>query len=227
MWYPDKGAFRVGQVDGTQWDKDNIGFNSMAFGQHITASGSKSIAMGFRSVASGDNSTTMGLHTTSRAFGSLTIGQFNDSIASSSPTNWVDTDPVFIIGNGADATNRSNAFVVNKNGNTIISGEVQRPSTGAANLVPIAYGTVLQNSVNSGTGNFTMQNDAIGEFKITLTGITYATSEFVTVVTPSNGLLSDPRIAATREELGKLVIVTYTTSGVKVNAGFHFVVYKL
>ncbi|MBK8141153.1 MAG: hypothetical protein IPK57_09080 [Chitinophagaceae bacterium] len=71
--------------------------------------------------ASGDNSTAMGTNTTSRAFGSLSIGRNNDSIFGCARLAWVDTDPVFIIGNGTAATSRRNAFIVAKNGETGIN----------------------------------------------------------------------------------------------------------
>src|SRR5690606_28106177 len=35
--------------------------------------------------------------------------------------NWVETDQLFVIGNGTDSGNRSNAFTVLKNGNTGIN----------------------------------------------------------------------------------------------------------
>ncbi len=45
MWYPDKAAFRVGYVDGTEWDKANIGNYSFASGYN-TISGYSSFACG-------------------------------------------------------------------------------------------------------------------------------------------------------------------------------------
>ncbi len=158
MWYSDKAAFRVGRVDATQWDKDNIGNfsfasgnnaraigqastamgqnseaagtnssalgsnakalggGSFAVGSFTTASGVVATAMGDRTEASGVVSTAMGNNSVARAFGSLVIGQYNDSIISSSRSVWIDTDPVFIIGNGTAINARSNALTVLKNG---------------------------------------------------------------------------------------------------------------
>ncbi|MEQ1625679.1 MAG: tail fiber domain-containing protein [Sediminibacterium sp.] len=111
------------------------GENSTALGSSNTASGQTATAMGFGNISSGFHSmamgsgtfstgahtTSMGLITTARAHGSLTIGQFNDSIINSSPTLWVATDPVFIIGNGSSIFNRSNAITVLKNSKTGIN----------------------------------------------------------------------------------------------------------
>jgi len=242
MWYPDKAAFRAGMVTGNQWNKDSVGLFSVAMGRNTiasgtsstamgdvtTAAGSNAISMGSLTRASGDNSAVLGLQNTSRAFASLTIGQFNDSIAGSNPTSWVDTDPVFVIGNGTDDVNRSNAFVVNKNGNTIISGEVNRPSSGTANLVPIAYGSVSGDGtiLNSGTQNFSVFRRSNGEYEITLTGITYTLSGFISIATVLNSFTASPTYITVGEQLGALLITTFNSSGTKVSARFHFVVYR-
>jgi len=39
MWYPQRAAFRVGFVNGLNWDKDNIGLFSFASGYSTKASG--------------------------------------------------------------------------------------------------------------------------------------------------------------------------------------------
>ena len=100
MWYPDKAAFRAGNVSGSRWDKDNIGTGSVAIGSGPMASGSYSVAMGasptasgaystafgYNTIASGANSTAMGLSTEasgqwSVALGNNTSASGNNSIA--------------------------------------------------------------------------------------------------------------------------------------------------
>jgi hypothetical protein len=46
MWIPAKGAFRVGEVRGTEWDDINIGDKSFAQGFGTKASGDGSVALG-------------------------------------------------------------------------------------------------------------------------------------------------------------------------------------
>jgi len=46
MWHPQKTAFRVGYVDGSQWDESNIGYYSFASGALTTAAGIYSVSMG-------------------------------------------------------------------------------------------------------------------------------------------------------------------------------------
>ncbi len=88
FWYPQKAAFRVGSVDGMQWDKDSIGrlsfaagFNSKAKGENSFASGAysnaagdNSLAFGYFTSATGDRSTAMGYVNTASGFGSTAFG---------------------------------------------------------------------------------------------------------------------------------------------------------
>lgn len=91
MWIPSRSALRVGTVDGTQWDADNIGSNSTALGYNTIASGhismamgsftrargSMSTAMGWSTTASGNYSTAMGVGTIVSGSGSTAMGLFN------------------------------------------------------------------------------------------------------------------------------------------------------
>jgi hypothetical protein len=79
MWYPDKAAFRAGQVlswDPAVWDKANIGNSSTAMGFGTTASGISSTALGNQTVASGESSTTMGASTKASGYASTAMGLF-------------------------------------------------------------------------------------------------------------------------------------------------------
>ncbi|MCO5252181.1 MAG: tail fiber domain-containing protein [Candidatus Kapabacteria bacterium] len=130
MWYPNKAAFRAGRVASTQWNKDNIGYNSVAFGYNAKASGNSSTAMGYETTASGSSSTSMGYETTasgaySTSLGnsttaqsaySVVLGRYN--LISGGLYGWEATDPLFVIGNGSSTTSRSNALTVLKNGKT-------------------------------------------------------------------------------------------------------------
>jgi len=175
MWLTEKSAFRVGTVDGAQWDADSIGtwsfasgyntkakglystalgfyteangFYSTALGDGTRAVGNASVAMGSSSEATNQNSTamgfstrssgwsstamgsetesladistSMGINTKANSYGALVIGRYNDTIATSNPVFWVATDPVFMVGNGANNETRSNALTIYKNGNLL------------------------------------------------------------------------------------------------------------
>jgi|GEM_PF-1127276 len=154
IWYPRKAAFRAGYVNGTQWDDANIGDYSVAMGYSTTASGHSSTAMGGYNTASGECSTAMGSYNTAsgncstamgtsttasgsystvmgsstkaQSYASLVAGQYN--VVSGTTNEWIDTDPLFVLGNGVDPSSRSNAFVVYKNANV----EIKTLSTNGA-----------------------------------------------------------------------------------------------
>jgi hypothetical protein len=201
MFYPCRGAFRVGGVSGTQWDNANVGiystaigydtrasgqyataigkstdasgaystaigvsatasgFHSTALGDNSIASGNSSTALGNNSIASGQFSTALGLytlasaqtstamgsntmasgdnstalgsytrasgqystsagrHTIAKGYSSTVVGLYNDSILLVDQTNLPSsTTPLFIVGNGDNDNDRTNAMVVRKDG---------------------------------------------------------------------------------------------------------------
>ena len=91
-----------------------IGNSSTAMGDGTTASGDFSTAMGYNTTASGDFSTAMGYNTTAQSYCSMVFGTYN--IVSGDPLTWIDTDPLFVIGNGIDEFSPNNALTVLKNG---------------------------------------------------------------------------------------------------------------
>ena len=129
IWYPRKSAFRAGYVDGSQWDDTNTGIYSTAFGYGTTAAGQRSTAMGTGTTANGNYSTAMGSATTASgtiatamgyattagSYASVAMGRYN--VGGGTIGSWVNTDPLFELGNGANTSSRSNALTVLKNGN--------------------------------------------------------------------------------------------------------------
>jgi len=94
MWYAPKAAFRVGYVDGTQWDKNNIGIYSFASGYNSKAVGDYSFASGFNSNAGGDysfacgfNSSASGDYTTASGSGTSAFGHFSVAMGKDSHAN--------------------------------------------------------------------------------------------------------------------------------------------
>ncbi|MBN2858135.1 MAG: hypothetical protein JXN63_07015 [Candidatus Delongbacteria bacterium] len=144
LWYKKKNAFRVGHINIT--GDSEVGQASFGSGYRTTASGKFSFASGLLSEASGYGAAAMGISTysgaigsislgsltratgyntvaagystTAQASGSVVFGRFN--IVSGSQTQWIDTEPVFVIGNGSSEINRSNAFEILKDGTVII-----------------------------------------------------------------------------------------------------------
>jgi len=99
---------------------------SVAMGYSTTASGNSSTAMGYQTTASGDSSTAMGKQTIASDFASLVIGQYNSSgySVTNNATSFNTANTAFVIGNGADSSNKSDAFKVMFNGDTTISNDL-------------------------------------------------------------------------------------------------------
>ncbi|MBK9176695.1 MAG: hypothetical protein IPM46_10260 [Flavobacteriales bacterium] len=145
VWNPRKAAFRAGIVSANQWDAVNIGLMSAAWGEDNYAFGVRTTAWGFGNAASGqettvwgrDNaangfqSTAWGRSNTARSFGETVLGIGATDYSTSTngflnfqPSNA--TDRLLVVGNAidanadglVDASERSDAFVILKNGNT-------------------------------------------------------------------------------------------------------------
>ena len=93
------------------------GTGSFATGYQTNSVGIISTSMGFGATARGGYSTAIGSNIIAKSQNEFVIGYFNDTTASTSETSLIDSDPLFIIGNGIDHTNRHNALTVLKNGN--------------------------------------------------------------------------------------------------------------
>ena len=98
---------------------------STAMGSYTTASGYGSTALGRYNTASGSYSVTMGRGTTASDWGSLVIGRYNSSSSSATSADSFSTsNPAFVIGNGTDFSNLSDAFKVMFNGDTTVSNDL-------------------------------------------------------------------------------------------------------
>jgi trimeric autotransporter adhesin len=106
-----------------------------------------------------------------------------------------------------------------------MAGELNRTSTGAANMVPIAYGGVNSTGVifpNASTTNFTCTKTGTGTYSITITGETYFYSSYVTTIT----LMAASGTVRTDSGSGNLYIYTFDATGAAADRMFQFVVYK-
>ena len=66
---------------------------------------------------------------TSVAFRCAVFGSYNFA-SSETPDEWVETDPIFVVGNGEDEYSPSNALVILKNGNVEMMAKVKMPRQG-------------------------------------------------------------------------------------------------
>lgn len=104
------------------------GISSLALGNSTTASGHQSVSAGNSSIASASYSTAFGYGSVASDFTSTVIGQYNNSLSSittnGSATNYDADNTAFVIGNGTDDSNRSDAFKVMFNGDTTVSNDL-------------------------------------------------------------------------------------------------------
>jgi hypothetical protein len=74
MWYPGKGAFRAGRVNGTQWNDNNVGMYSVALGFNSRANGDNTFAVGPGSSATQGSAVAIGENNTSNSYAAVTLG---------------------------------------------------------------------------------------------------------------------------------------------------------
>ena len=144
LWISNKAALRVGGETGTNWGYDSIGLLSSSFGFNNKVSGVASFASGRENIvtneyaaaigqyneaesqgtlafgsynkALGDYSNAIGYGVTAQALQSTALGRYN--IAMGNKTSEFNYDPLFVIGNGWNNNNRSNALTILKSGYT-------------------------------------------------------------------------------------------------------------
>jgi len=104
------------------------------------------------------------------------------------------------------------------------NSEINRSQTGAANIVPVGYGSVEANgtkNIGGSTTNFSVTKVATGVYDISLTSETYSQTTHCAMTS-----LGDPGFINSNEVSGKLRIYTYNTANVATDREFSFVVYK-
>lgn len=130
VWHAARGAFRAGQVEGDQWNDNNIGPYSAAFGYntratglysfaagvHSAATNGASVALGSEAIASGPAAIALGLRVTAGGYGSVVLGQRGVAMPTASGS--------FIFADGSTASTFTgispNMFLVRADGGTQI-----------------------------------------------------------------------------------------------------------
>ena len=120
------------------------GTRSFAGGLQTVASGGGSFAFHSGTTASGTNSTALGRVTVASDYASVVIGQYNSSGSSATSADSFSTSaPAFVIGNGTDSSNKSDAFKVMFNGDTTVGGDITISSDARLKSNIISLGSTL------------------------------------------------------------------------------------
>ncbi len=201
MWLPSKSAFRVGSVNGIQWNAANIGTWSMALGESLIASGNNSTAFGSLTNASGFASTAMGNSTTASGYVSTAMG--NSTTASGYvSTAMGESTTAFGFNSTAmgESTTASGSVSTAMGYNTTASG----PTSTAMGAFTIASG-IVSTSMGISTTAQAYGSLAIGRYNIVSGSVnSWIPTEPVFVI--GNGTFETPSNALTVLKNGRTAI---------------------
>ena len=143
---------------------------STASGEGTTASGMISTAMGAGTTANGMFSTAMGYFITASDRSSLIIGQHNllGSTVTNSATDFSLENTAFVIGNGTNSANRSDALVVKFNGDATLAGNLNINSDARLKANIVSLGSTLSKLLQIDGKSYTMKKDESEKQKIGL-----------------------------------------------------------
>jgi len=155
-------AFAAGYLSNTNGDSAiAMGANAKADANKTVAIGSdiivdlnSGVGIGNNILVKGEAGVVIGSGLEGTSFRETVLGSFNLAPISPSVSTWVGTDDLFTIGNGQDINTKSNALVLNKN------GELQLPSYGGGTITGTATynlgvdvnGNVIEVSTGGGGG---------------------------------------------------------------------------
>ena len=139
---------------------------STALGQATEATGDWSTSMGEYTRAKGEHTVAMGYQSTAETPISLSIGTWNSSNRTSDNT-------AFVIGNGVDNDNKSDAFHVDFDGNVTASGDIEADALTTTNQL------TAKNISVGGSNTVTSSGNVIGNFATSSNANSLAVGLFV------------------------------------------------
>ena len=145
------------------------GYGSTSMGNYTVANGWHSTAMGSNTTASGSYSTAIGLYATASDYSSTVIGQHNSSGSSvtNNATSFSTSNTAFVIGNGENSDNKSDAFKVMFDGTTIaVDLTINSDARLKANITSL--GGTLAKLLKIDGKSYTMKKDQSEKQKIGL-----------------------------------------------------------
>ena len=135
------------------------GHYAAALGANNTINRPYSLAAGSYNSIDGSYAMALGRYLTAQAYNSFVIGRYN--VISGTWDSWEIDEPLFVIGNGADGDNRSNALTVFKDGKTTIGSDTIGEMLTVEGTIESTTGGfkfpdgTTQTTANSGNGDIT------------------------------------------------------------------------
>ncbi|HPF10652.1 MAG TPA: hypothetical protein PKW08_05035 [Flavobacteriaceae bacterium] len=161
-------SFSTGQLTNAS------GSIATAMGDGTTASGTRSTAMGYNTQSQGYATTTLGEGTIAKSLACLSIGAYNLGLGGTGSI-YIDTEPIFEVGNGTDSSNRNNALTILKNGTiTAPSFDIAEITDSKAlitkefadaNYTVETVETPTNATLNSGWTNYSATYESAGYYK--------------------------------------------------------------
>lgn len=103
----------------------STGSYSIGIGYYAVSDAEASIAIGHGAESHGNYSNSIGHYTVANAYSMTALGTYNEIVSGQTVNAWEPTDQLFVVGNGIDGSNRSNALVVYKNADASFAGNVE------------------------------------------------------------------------------------------------------
>lgn len=134
---------------------------SLASGYLSKADGVLSTAMGMSAEAGGTYAFAIGTNVKADSYGEIATGIFNTESTPLSINSFQLNDRLFVIGNGTNASNRSDALMIKKNGNVGIGVDAEN-SLSYANKLKVAGHTSIEGRLAVGlrAANYQLHVDA-------------------------------------------------------------------
>ena len=151
FFHKGKAAFRAGYASNNSWNVRNIGNYSFAANYRTEAKGHRSLALGNSTIA--------------ESFSETVLGSYNRTSEETDKDDWIPHTRLFTLGNGSSNSNRSNALVILKNGNTGIN--TSSFGIGAEKVLAIGAGTPPTSAVSSAVQLYVSQ-DSSQSFQLTV-----------------------------------------------------------
>jgi len=217
-------------IAGGESNHATAGYTFIGGGETNTASGyASAVSGGGINTASGNFSIASGYYNTAPSFCEHVIGVFATNYTPENATASMANDRLFVVGNGANDINRSNALTILKNANTTIGGTftINGNATDASVTFPTSRGTSGQVLTSDGSGNTSWSSLTSSQWTSSGSNIYYNTGNVgIGTTTPGSRLTLGNNVGDGFDEWSDYQLLLYTSStpqssyglGIKTNA---------